>query len=104
MAKLYITEYATISQVPNHTAQMPLEPPLREQVLDFTGSVQTSQPFQQFTRCVRLHCDAVCSLIISRSSNPITATVNNGRWAANQTEYRGVPEGEGYQVSVINNV
>jgi hypothetical protein len=51
-----------------------------------------------------LHCDAVCSLIISRSSNPITASTANGRWAANQTEYRGVPEGEGYQVSVINNV
>jgi hypothetical protein len=104
MAKLYISEYATISQVPNHTGQMPLEPPLREQVLDFTGSVQTSAPFLSLTRCVRLHCDAVCSLIISRNSSPITATTSNGRWAANQTEFRGVPEGENYQVSVIVNV
>jgi hypothetical protein len=103
MAKLYISEYATISQVPNHTGQMPLEPPLREQVLDFSGGAVTSQPFQALTRCVRMNCDAVCSLIISRSSNPITATTTNGRWAANQTEYRGVPEGEGYQVSVIAN-
>jgi hypothetical protein len=104
MSKLYVAEYATISQMPNHTGQMPLEPPLIEQVLDFSGGAQTSQAFQPTTRCVRLHCDAVCSLIISRSSNPITATTNNARWAANQTEYRGVPEGEGYQVSVIANV
>jgi len=104
MAKLYVSEYATISQLPNHTGQMPLEPPLTEYVLDFSGGAATSPPFQSKTRCVRMNCDAVCSLVISRSSSPITATTTNGRWAANQTEYRGVPEGEGYQVSVISNV
>ena len=104
MAKLYVSEYATISQVPNHTGQMLLEPPIIEYVLDFTGGVVTSNPVQPGTRAVRMNCDAVCSLIISRGSNPITATTLNGRWAGNQTEVRGVPEGEGYLVSVIANV
>jgi hypothetical protein len=101
MAILYITEYATITCLPTHTGQVPFEPPITEQVLNFTGGVATSQPFQQYTRVVRLHTDAVCSLIIG--ANP-TATTINGRWAANQTEYRGVPEGQGFKVSVIANV
>ena len=102
MAKLYIAEYATISCLPTHTGQVPFEPPIIEQVLDFTGGAVTSQPFQQYTRLLRLHCDAICSLIIGPS--PQIATTMNGRWAANQTEFRGVPEGRGFVVSVIVNV
>lgn len=103
MSKLYISEFTTIPIVPTHAAQVPIDPPLAEQVLDFTLGVQTSAPFQQHTRLIRLHADAVCSLIINRAdANPV-ATILNGRWAANQTEYRGVREGENFVVSVIAN-
>ena len=100
MAKLYISEYATISALPNHSGQMPFEPPLTEQVLDFTSGVATSNPFRPGTRMIRLNCDATCSLIVG--ANP-TATTANGRLAADRTEYRGVPEGSGFKVSVIGN-
>ena len=100
MAKLYITEYATISAVPNHSGQMPYEPPQAEQVIDFTSGPAVSNPFRPLTRMVRLNADATCSLIIG--ANP-TATTSNGRLAADRTEYRGVPEGQGFKVSVIGN-
>jgi hypothetical protein len=100
MPKLYVTEYATISALPNHSGQMPFEPPLTEQVLDFTSGVATSNPFRPGTRMVRLNCDATCSLIVG--ANP-TATTTNGRLAADRTEYRGVPEGSGFKVSVVSN-
>jgi hypothetical protein len=103
MARLYIAEYGTITALPaTANGQVPFEPPIREQVLDFTGGVVSSQPFAQYTRMLRLHCDAICSLIIGFP--PISATTSNGRWAANQTEFRGVPEGQGFVVSVIPNV
>jgi hypothetical protein len=102
MAKLYIAEYGTIVGLPaTANGQVPLEPPIIEQVLDFTGGRVMSNPFQQYTRMLRLHCDAICSLIVG--PNPQAATTSNGRWAANQTEYRGVPEGMGFVVSVIGN-
>ena len=100
MAKLYISEYATISALPNHSGQMPFEPPLTEQVLDFTSGVARSNPFQPLTRMLRLNADATCSLIIG--ANP-TATTANGRLAADRTEYRGVPEGAAFKVSVVSN-
>ena len=100
MAKLYISEYATISALPNHSGQMPFEPPLTEQVLDFTSGPAVSNPFQPGTRMVRLNCDATCSLVIG--PNP-SATIANGRLAADRTEYRGVPEGAAFKVSVVSN-
>jgi hypothetical protein len=101
--KLYVTEYGTIAALPaTANGQVPFEPPLREQVLDFTGGVISSAPFQQYTRMIRLHCDAICSLIVGFP--PQTATTSNGRFAANQTEFRGVPEGQGFVVSVVTNV
>jgi len=52
---------------------------------------------------LRLHCDATCSLLIGPAGTT-NATTGNGRWATNQTEYRGVPEGRGFVVSVVSNV
>jgi hypothetical protein len=100
MAKLYISEYATISALPNHSGQMPYEPPQAEQVIDFTSGAATSNPFRPLTRMVRLNCDATCSLLIG--ANPV-ATTQNGRLAADRTEFRGVPEGQNFRVSVVGN-
>ena len=101
MALLYVTEYATISNMPTVVGQVPLEPPVADYTIPI-GAPTSSPPFQPTTRLVRLHCDAVCSLIVGPA--PQTATTSNGRFAANQTECRGVPEGRGFVVSVIANV
>jgi hypothetical protein len=52
---------------------------------------------------LRLNCDVTCSLLIGPAGST-SATTSNGRFATNQTEYRGVPEGRGFVVSVVANV
>lgn len=101
MAILYITEYAQMGAAPNSVPQMPQEPTQAEQTLAIGGSSGQSAFFQVGTRFVRLHCDSVCSVKLGQ--NP-TATATSGRLAANQTEYRAVPEGGTFRVAVIANV
>jgi hypothetical protein len=101
MATLYVTEYGTIAGLPaTANGQVPLEPPIADYTVSIPG---TSPPFQQFTRMVRLHCDAICSLLIG-PAGATNATTSNGRFAQNQTEFRGVPEGRGFVVSVVANI
>ena len=103
MATLYVTEYGTIAGLPaTANGQVPLEPPLADYTVPI-GAAQASPAFQPLTRMVRLHCDAVCSVLFGPSVNNPTATTSNQRMAANQTEYHGVPEGRAFVVSVIAN-
>lgn len=100
MAVLYITEYAELAIGPaGRVGQMPMEPPVAEQTVAI-GTVQSSNAFNAKTRFVRLHCDAICSVEFGTAP---TASVTTGRMAANQTEYRAVPVGQSYKVSVITN-
>lgn len=100
MATLYITEYAELPIGPaGRVGQMPMEPPVAEQAIPFTTAV-ASAAFNAKTRFVRLHTDAICSVVFGVT--PV-ATVANGRMAAGQTEYRAVPPGAGYKVSVVTN-
>ncbi len=101
MARLYVTEYAigSLIQVGGSLMQAPHEPPLAEQVLPISTTVQ-SLPFNKQTTLVRLHCDAVCSVVFG--TNP-TATANSQRMAASQTEFKSIPKGQSYMVSVIAN-
>jgi hypothetical protein len=99
MATLYVTEYGTIAGLPaTANGQVPLEPPLADYTVGIPG---ISPVFQPTTRMVRLHCDAVCSVLFGQSPS---ATTSNGRMATNQTEFRGVPEGMSFKVSVVANV
>ena len=99
MAKLYIAEYGTIVGLPaTANGQVPLEPPVADYIVTIPG---TSPAFQPSTRFVRLNCDAVCSVLFGQAPS---ASTSNGRMAANQTEFRGVPEGQGFRVSVVANV
>lgn len=100
MATLYITEYAYMGQVPNSAAQIPQEPPIAEQTVAIGVSSAASSNFNSKTRFIRVHTDAICS--VSVAIGP-TATAAKGRMAANQTEYRGVPEGGQYAIAVITN-
>lgn len=84
MAKLYISEYATLAQ--NGTAQVVIEPPLAVQVVDFSGGAASSSEFNAQTNIVRVHTDAICSVRFDGSA----ATTSYPRMAAGQTEYFGV--------------
>jgi len=100
MAVLYITEYARIATDPDGNLAMSLEPPMAEQTVSITGSSTQSSAFQTATKYVRLHTDAICSVLLGQ--NP-TALSTSGRMAANQTEYRSVPQGWNFKVAVISN-
>lgn len=101
MATLYITEYVKLPHgFSGGIGQMPEEPPIAEQVVSIGGSSTPSVAFQPSTRCVRLHCDSICSVLFGVSP---TATTNSGRLPANQTEFRSVVAGQGMRLAVIAN-
>lgn len=100
MAMVYITEYAEISNLPvGRVGQMPRDPPVTEQTVAISVSSVQSAAFNSATKLIRIHTDAVCSIVIG--SNPI-ATSANARFATNQTEYRDVSAG-GLKLAVITN-
>ena len=113
MATLYIAEYRQLASVPSATnyapmpGQAPQEPPLAEQVVNIAAGSTASVPFGQNTAMVRVHCDAICSIIFSTqaqiSANTLpTATTTNKRLAQNQTEYFGTLPMQ--RIAVIANV
>lgn len=113
MTKLYVTEYARVKLVSGPggaVAQCPEEPPLAEQVVDYSGGAAQSSAFNAKTRFIRVHADSICSRLIG--SNP-TATTAKARMSADQTEYIGLPPDHGdgsagsgtvaYKISAITN-
>jgi hypothetical protein len=113
VATLYVSEYRSLAAALLATnynptpSQAPVEPAIAEYTVAILGSSTQGQVLNANTALVRLHCDAVCSVLIG--PNP-TATTTNKRMAANQTEYFGViqpVQGQTYaaqQVAVITNV
>lgn len=100
MASLYVTEYAKLPVGPGGTVgQMPEEPPLASQKLAIGAEVKSSA-FNAQTRAVRLHADAICSVLFGTAP---TAAATDQRLAANQTQFHAVPMGQAFKVSVITN-
>lgn len=101
MSKLYITEYAEIMLgLVGRVTQVPMEPPIAEQVVDYSGGVTASTALNANTQLVRIHTDAICSVLFGTA--PV-ATTGKGRMVAGATEYRGVPRGASFKVSAITN-
>jgi hypothetical protein len=104
MATLYIAEYSNMATAASSMgpafvgAQCPQEPAVAEQTVSIGVSHAESSAFNANTRFIRVHCDAICSIVISAS--PV-ATASNKRLAANQTEFFGVSPG--MSLSVITN-
>lgn len=97
MAKLYVTEFGayTADGVPIAKTNI-----IVDQIpLAIGGASVQSVPFSAGTRYVRIHTDAICSIVFG--TNPVSTT-NNARMAANQTEYFSVNAGD--RVAVIANV
>jgi hypothetical protein len=97
MASLYITEYSgTASQ----QTQIAMTPAVAHQKLAI-GSETDSAAFNINTRFIRVHVDAICSILIENVETAATATTSMTRMAADQTEYFGVVPGG--KLSVITN-
>jgi hypothetical protein len=102
MAKLYVSEYPDLpGAYATWAPQVVRDPALVEQVpvVIGAGSLQ-SAAFSSMTKIVRLHTDVICSIVIGPPATA-TATANNQRMAANQTEYKMVIPG--HVVAVITN-
>lgn len=103
MAKLYITEYAQIGvDSLDRGVLAPQDPPIVEQVIDYSGGEAKSSAFNADTRLVRIHTDAICSVLFG--ANP-TASTSNQRLAASQTQFHAVrpDKTSGLKVSAISN-
>ena len=97
MAVFYITEYTAMAQLPGSAAQMPDEGSrLAEQVVSI-GAAAQSVALNSGTKFVRCSADAICSVLfgfgtVGTPPNPQAAvTTSSQRFAANQTEFKGVP-------------
>ena len=104
MASLYLTEYSSISHggVGKTAMQVPQEPPINEQKLSIGATAVLSSTFSTYTRLVRLHSDAVCSVAFGNAS--VVATAANQRVAIGVSEYVGIPDkGTITNLSVITN-
>lgn len=100
MATLYITEFEQVAAGTNGLqVQAALQLPLAEQTVAITTSTQ-SNALNAGTRLVRLHADAVCSVLFG--TNP-TALTTSMRMAAGQTEYFMVNGKSGLKIAVITN-
>ena len=102
-SKLYVTEYYSVAspQVGGLNAQVPSEPPLVEQTpIDYSGGHAESAAFNALTTLIRIHTDSICSVLIG--TTPV-ATTGSARMVAGQTEYRSVPKGQNYKISVVGN-
>lgn len=103
MAVLYITEYASTGLVTGSHVPVAQEPPLAEQTVAI-GVAAQSAALNVNTGLVRLHTDAICSILFG--ANP-TAAVTNRRMAANTTEYVAIDRQRGtdslLKVGVITN-
>jgi len=98
MATLYIAEFRGISPAGPSGAQIAKAPPVVEQQVAIGGSHAESAAFNNATTVIRVHTDAICSILIG--TTPVAAATN-ARLAADQTEYFGVNPGD--KISVISN-
>lgn len=99
MAYVFVTEYAGVARVGSAYPPVAKGPPLAEQRLA-VGSETKSNAFHASTAIIRVHTDAICSVLIGTAP---TATTSSARMAADQTEYFAVPVGASYKISIIAN-
>ena len=98
MAVLYVTEYPHAASDQGKALPVGFGAPIANQTVAIGGGSLQSAAFNANTVLIRVHCDAVCSVLIG--ANP-TALTTSARMAANQTEYFGVQPGT--KIAVISN-
>lgn len=110
MATLYITEFQALGQAglptngygPNGPTQAAQQPPVAaDQTVAIAAGSASSAAFNAATVLVRLHTDAICSVLFGLPGATPTALTTSARMVAGQTEYFGVLPG--MKVAVIAN-
>lgn len=100
MAFLYITEYERLARDKEGSVVLAgQEPAIAHQKIAIGGSSGQSAAFSALTKFVRVEVDAICHVVFLKDP---TATTTHGRWAADQTEVRGVFPGD--KLAVISGV
>lgn len=88
MAKIFVTEYASMGGAANGSPQVAAHPALQRQSMSITASSTTlPTAFTAATRFIRVQTDSICSISISASP---TADITKDRMSAESTEYFGV--------------
>lgn len=98
MAVVYVTEFTDSTIRYSQINPVSFLPPVAEQTVAIGGTSAQSSEFNDKTKIIRVHTDAVCSIEVG--SDP-TATTSNLRLAANSTEYFEVNPGD--KIAVITN-
>jgi len=102
MSTLYITEFSDMPIVAEGVPDIPMTPPVAEQVVTISGSSAASSAFNAKTRFVLISSDVVCSIAWSATPGATpTATATNMRMPASTPLKFGVNAGD--KVAVITN-
>jgi hypothetical protein len=87
MATLYVTEFSDSEFSAKGVIPVVQTPQVAQQTLTISSQSSATTVFNQNTRIIRVHTDAVCFIAISSAP---TATSTCMRMAADQTEYFGL--------------
>lgn len=98
MATVYISEHTKPSPFQGGLLPVVRMPGVTTQTVAIGGTSVQSSAFNAKTNMIRVHTDAICSVLIG--SNP-TATATSPRMAAGSTEYFEVSPGD--RIAVITN-
>ena len=97
MSIVNVAEYPVVTTNSNGGIQIPLGTPLVTYDIAVAGSATQGPNFNIATKLVRLNTDVPCRV---RMDTNILAGAQDVRFAANQTEYWGVP-GPGMSISTL---
>lgn len=101
MTKAYIAEFVRMPIQQGSNMGVAENPPVAEQVVDYTAGVAASAVFNVKTRYLRITVDSIASFLVGEA--PV-ATVNMQRMTAGAVEYIAVPpKPETYKISFITN-
>lgn len=97
-----VTEYqSSLVLVGGQVIQVAQEPPIAEQVVDFTaGATSTTNPFNDATTLVRVKVNAPCSVQFAVAPSPTTSMQAMG---TSDTEYKGVVAGSRFKAGFVSN-
>jgi hypothetical protein len=102
MSKLYVTEFAGAGRYYGGSVPVADTGTWIENAnspITISGSSAASAAFGKNTQLIRVHTDAICSILVTVAGS--AATASNARMAANQTEYFAVIPGQ--TITVISN-
>jgi hypothetical protein len=100
MSIAYVTEFVGLVPSPGGPPGIAMQPPVAEQAITFTTTAGTSAAFNAKTTVVRIAVDGIANVLFS-TAGTAAVLATNMRMSAGQSEYFGVPPGQGYKISFV---